>query len=203
MGVQMRVPTPRRLMLIGDRHQTRQPLQILHPSERIVHPGVTGMLMQIGHCCVDGPQMGVLHDFFADVVGERAQQRHTLGRGEHQIKTVHTGRRERAPRRAVGRDPVIEPARRGRGVRTPAVECRTVQPAARADRSLVADHQPRRYPGITFAVVLTQPTAGGLAVHRRLRGGIGGLIVVGDAPAAQPRYRQQPQPLRPQAHQSH
>ena len=49
VGVQVRIPAPRRLVLIGDRHQPRQPLQVLHPGERVVHPGVSGVLVQIGH----------------------------------------------------------------------------------------------------------------------------------------------------------
>jgi hypothetical protein len=37
-----------------------------------VDSGVAGVLMQIGHRGVDGTQVGGLHDFFADVVGERS-----------------------------------------------------------------------------------------------------------------------------------
>ena len=55
MGVQVRIPAPRRLVLIGDPHQPRQPLQILIPGHRVMHPGVAGVLVQIGHRRVDRP----------------------------------------------------------------------------------------------------------------------------------------------------
>ena len=54
VGVQVRVPAPRRFVLIGDRHQPGQPLQVLLPGDRVVHPGVAGVLVQILHRLGDG-----------------------------------------------------------------------------------------------------------------------------------------------------
>jgi len=53
VGVQVRIPAPRGLVLVGAPHQPRQPLQILLPGDRVMHPGVSGMVVQVGHCRVD------------------------------------------------------------------------------------------------------------------------------------------------------
>lgn len=45
VGVQVRVPAPRRLMLVGDPHKAGQAMQILHAGDRVVYPGVASMLM--------------------------------------------------------------------------------------------------------------------------------------------------------------
>ena len=68
-------------MLVGDRRQPRQPLQIFCPGEWVVHSGVAGVLVQIGHRRVDGPQMGGLHDFFSDVGGAPIQPEQLGGTG--------------------------------------------------------------------------------------------------------------------------
>ena len=194
MGVQVRVAAPRGFMLVGDAHQARQALQVFVAGARVVHPRVAGVLVQVRQRRVHRGHMRLRHNFFRHVVGQRAQQRHTLRRGEHQVKAVHTVLGEGAPRRTVGGDPVIEPTRCRRGGGKPAIQCRTVETATFADRGLIADDHPRRGPRVALRIVFTQPTAGGLAIHRRLLGGIGGFVVVVDAPAAQPRDRQQPQP---------
>ncbi|CPY27262.1 Uncharacterised protein [Mycobacteroides abscessus] len=190
VGVQVRVPAPARLMLVGDRHQPGQPLEVFVAGQRVVHPRVPGVLVQVGHGRFDGFDVGVLHDLFGHVVGQRPQQRHTLGRGEHQVETVHTVGPERPSGLPVGRHAVVEPACRYLGVSKPAVERGAVEPGGLTDGGLVADHDPGRDPGVAFGVVLAQAAAGGLTVHRGLPGLIGGVVVVADAPATQPRDRQ-------------
>ena len=192
MGVQVRVPAAARLMLIGDRDQPGQPLEVFLAGQRVVHPRVPGVLVQVGHGRLDGFDVSVLHDLLSHVIGQRPQQRHTLGRGEHQVETVHPVGPERPPRLPVGGHPVIEPPRRDLGVSKPAVERGTVQAGGLTDHGLVPDDDPGRDPGVAFGVVLAQAAAGGLAVHRRLPGRIGGVVVVADAPARQPRDRQHP-----------
>lgn len=49
MSVQMRVPAPRGLVLIGDRHQSGQAHEVFFSGERVVHPGVAGMRGQVFH----------------------------------------------------------------------------------------------------------------------------------------------------------
>ena len=116
VGVQVRVPAARGLVLIRDRHQPRQPLQILHPGARVVHAGVSGVLVQIGHRGRDRAPMRLGDRLVVDLGGQRPQQRHTFGRGESQIKTMHTALPKCPAGRAVGGDPVIEPALRHVGV---------------------------------------------------------------------------------------
>jgi hypothetical protein len=89
--MQVRVPAPRRFVLIGDPHQAGQPDEVLHPGDRVVHPRVPGMLMQIGHRCGDGVLMGG---------------------GEGQVETVHALLTERPPPLTVRCDSVVEPGRR-------------------------------------------------------------------------------------------
>jgi hypothetical protein len=47
MGMQMGIPTPRRLVLIRDRRQTRQAHQVFLAGARVVHPGVAGVRGQV------------------------------------------------------------------------------------------------------------------------------------------------------------
>ena len=146
VGVQVRVAAPRRFVLVGDRHQARQPLQVLVAGARVVHPGVAGVLVQVGHRGVDGPGWAAGDDFFGDVVGERSQQRHAFGRGERQVEAVHAVVGERAAPGAVGRDPVIEPDARPPSVSANAALQLRIRPgrSACADEAVVADDQPRR-----------------------------------------------------------
>ena len=44
VGVQVRITAARGFVLVGDRHQPRQPLQVLLAGQRVVHPGVAGVL---------------------------------------------------------------------------------------------------------------------------------------------------------------
>ena len=191
VSVQVRVPAPARLMLIGDRHQPGQPLEVFVAGQRVVHPRVPGVLVQVGHRGFDRCDVGVLQDLLGHVIaGQRPQQRHTLGRGEHQVKPVHAVGPERPAGLPIGRHAIVEPARRGLGVSKPAVERGAVESGGLTDGGLVADHDPGRDAGVAFGVVLAQAAAGGLTVHRGLPGLIGGVVVVADAPATQPRDRQ-------------
>jgi hypothetical protein len=147
-------------MLTSDAHQAGQALEVFVAGARVVHPRVAGVLVQVGQRSVHRGQMRLRHNFFRDVVGQRAQQGHTLGCGEHQVEAMHTVLGEGAPRRTLGGDAVIEPARRGRRVSKPAIECRTVETATVADRGLVADDHPHRCPGVALRIVFTQPTTG-------------------------------------------
>ena len=188
--VQVRVPAAARLVLVGDRDQPGQPLEVFVAGQRVVHPRVPGMFMQVGHRGFDCFDVGVLHDLFGHVVGQRPQQRHTLGRGEHQVKPVHPVGPERPSGLPVGRHAVVEPPCRYLGVSKASVERGAVESGGLTDGGLVADHDPGRDPGVAFGVVLAQAAAGGLTVHRGLPGLIGGVVVVADAPATQPRDRQ-------------
>lgn len=79
MGVQVRIPGPRRLVLVGRRDQTRQPLQILHPGHAVVHSGVAGVGVQILQGLTDSPVVGLHHRLGSHPRGvQRAQQRHRL-----------------------------------------------------------------------------------------------------------------------------
>jgi hypothetical protein len=73
VGVQVRIPTPRGLVLIGDPHHTRQPLQVLFPGHRVMYPGVPGVFVQVGHRRVDALLMGGQHGLFADIVSQGTQ----------------------------------------------------------------------------------------------------------------------------------
>ena len=104
VGVQVRVAAARGFVLVGDRHQAGQPLQVVVAGDRVVHPGVAGVLVQVGHGGLDGFGVGGGEDFFGDVVGQRPEQRNTFGRGERQVETVHTRVGELAPGGPVGGD---------------------------------------------------------------------------------------------------
>ena len=49
VGVQVRVAASGRFVLVGDGHQAGQPLQVLVAGDRVVHPGVAGVMVQILH----------------------------------------------------------------------------------------------------------------------------------------------------------
>jgi hypothetical protein len=59
-------------MLIGDRDQPRQPLKVLHPGRRVVHPGVAGVLVHILQRRLHGSAMGFGDHLLIHVGGERA-----------------------------------------------------------------------------------------------------------------------------------
>jgi hypothetical protein len=107
--VQMRIPAARRLVLISDGDQARQPLHVLLAGHSVVHPGVAGVGMQVRHRRVDCRGMGGGHHLLRDIMGERAQQRHALGRGEDQVEPVHTRLGKRPTMHPVGGDSVVEP----------------------------------------------------------------------------------------------
>ena len=95
---------------------------------------------------------------------------------------MHRSRGERAPAGPVGGDTVVEP----RGDLIPLGKSAGDRGIAESGQlghpGAVPDHDPRRGAGVTFVVVLAEPAAGGLAVHRGLLGRVRGLLVVGDAP---------------------
>ena len=47
MSVQVRIPRPGGLVLVGRGHQTRQPLEVFFPGLVVVHAGVTSVLMNV------------------------------------------------------------------------------------------------------------------------------------------------------------
>jgi hypothetical protein len=112
------------------------------------------MLVQVGHRRVDALLMGGQHGLFADVVGQGTQQRHALGSGERQIETMHRARGVYPSARRVGGDPVIEPAGRHLSVSKPAMQRACIQPGQLTHRCGVPGHDPGRYPGVAFGVVL-------------------------------------------------
>jgi hypothetical protein len=138
--------------------------------------------MQVVHRGADRSDVGFGDDLVVEVVGQRPQQRHAFRGGEREVKAVHGSRAERPPAGPVEGDTVVEP----RGDRFPfgkAAGNRGITQAGQLGHPAgVPGHDPRRYAGVGFGVVLAQPAAGGLAVHRGLLGLVGGLLVVGDTP---------------------
>jgi hypothetical protein len=59
-------------VLVGDPHQTWQPLQILIPGHRVMHPGVAGVLVQVGHRRLDALLMRHGHGLVANIVSQGA-----------------------------------------------------------------------------------------------------------------------------------
>jgi hypothetical protein len=147
-----------------------------------VYAGVAGVFVQVGHGRVDALVMGGQHGLFADIVGQGAQQRHAFGGGERQVEAVHGARGEYPPAGPVSGDPVIEPPARHGGVSKSTMQLGSIQPGQLAHGRGIPGHHPGRHPGIAFAVVLPQPAARGLAIHRRGLGLIGGVVVIVDAP---------------------
>lgn len=66
VGVQVRITCAAGLVVVGDGHQTRQPLQILFAAGGVVHTGVAGVLMDVfqglAHPRVVRVEDGLLHD---------------------------------------------------------------------------------------------------------------------------------------------
>ena len=160
VGVQVRVPAPRGLVLIGDRHQPGQPHQVLLAGVRVVDPGVAGMGGQVFHRLGDRGGVGVGDRLGQHIViaAQRPHQRHTLGRAERQIEPVHPALPERAPaahrwvrrrRRASAPPPRHRPHRPTRWA--------SVRPTNAGDGVGVAGQQPCRGAGFVLGVVLPQP----------------------------------------------
>jgi hypothetical protein len=118
VGVQMRIPTPAGFVLVRDRHQTGQVLQVLLLGDWVVHPRVAGVRGQILHCFGERGGVRVGEPLRSHVVGFQCpDQRDALRGGERQVIPMHALRAQRAAMRAVGRDAVVEPARHHRGIR--------------------------------------------------------------------------------------
>jgi hypothetical protein len=164
-----------------------------------VYPGVAGMPMQIRHRGLHGAKMSGHHHLLAYVIGQRAQQRHTLRRGERQIETVHTVLGEHPPAGTRRRAALIQPDPGRLGVDLTTIQRSTAESCCRSDPLGVADHQPGRCAGVTFRVILPQTTIGALPIHRRLLGLVCGVVVVGDAEALESRNRQHRRHLRPRS----
>jgi hypothetical protein len=49
MGMQMRIPAPRRFVLIGDRRQSGQAHEVFFSGVRVVHSGVAGVGGEVLH----------------------------------------------------------------------------------------------------------------------------------------------------------
>ena len=122
VGVQVRVSASRRFVLVGDRHQAGQSLQVLVSGDRVVHPGVAGVLVQVLHRRLNGFGVGGGEDFLGDVVGERPNQGDAFGCCEGEIESVHALVGEVASGGPVGRSTVIEPDAGDFGVGVTAVE---------------------------------------------------------------------------------
>ena len=169
-------------MLVGDRHQPGQPLQVFGTGEWVVYPGVAGVLVQIGHGGGDRALVGGLYRFVGDVVGQCPQQRLAFGCCEGQIEPVHAAPGEAAPGGTVGCDPVIKPARRyGRIGRSP-VRGAPIQADQLDSTGGVAGDQPGRLPGVALGVVLPQSPVGAVAIPAGLCSLVGGVVVIVDAP---------------------
>ena len=112
VGVQVRVPAPRGLVLIGDRRQPGQAHEVFLAGVRVVDPGVAGMGGQVFHRLGDRGGVGVGDRLGQHIViaAQRPHERHALGCAERQIEAVHTALPEGAPLRTVGCDAVVEPA---------------------------------------------------------------------------------------------
>lgn len=112
VGMQVRVPAPRGLVLIRDGGHTRKFDQVFLAGARVVHSGVAGVCGQVLHRLGQCGGVCVNDRLPDDIVGEQgAHQRHALGCTERQIESVHTACAECAPVRAVRCDPVVEPPR--------------------------------------------------------------------------------------------
>jgi hypothetical protein len=181
MGVQVRIATARRLVLVRDRHQAGQALQVSVAGGAVVDPGVAGVLMQVLHRGLYCSGVGGGEDFFGDVVGERADEGNTLGRSESQVETVHALVGELASLGAVGCLAVVEPDSCVFGVGVAAVERGIGEARRLADELFIADDEPSGDTGFAFRVVLRQSAVGHLTVHGSLFGFVGGVVVVLDA----------------------
>ena len=182
VGVQVRVAAPRGFVLVGDGRQSGQPLQVLCRGRRVVHPRVAGVLVQVVQGGLNGSAVRLGDHFLVEIAGQRPHQRHALGCGERQVKAVHGSCGEGAPPRPVGGDSLVEPGGRHLPVNNATRQGRAGEPGQLADFLRVTGHHPGRYPRVTFGVVLAEPAAGTLTVHRGLFGLGGGLLVIRDAP---------------------
>ena len=184
VGVQVRVPAPRGLVLIGDRRQTGQAHEVFLAGVRVVDPGVAGMGGQVFHRLGDRGGVGVGDRLGQHIViaAQGPHERDALGCAERQIEAVHTALPERAPPRAVGRDAVVEPAghQLGVGLTARRAEHRSGPPTWRR----CGCRRPAAMSGCGFRARSSTPptrrprvpiTAGGL-------GGSGGVDVVVDRP---------------------
>src|SRR6185312_9044117 len=70
VGVQVRVSAARGFVLVGDRDQAGQALQVAVAGDPVVDAGVAGVLLPVGHRGVAGFGVGGGEDFFGDVVGQ-------------------------------------------------------------------------------------------------------------------------------------
>ena len=197
VGVQVRVPAPRRLVLIGDRHQPRQALQVLLAGERVVHPGVAGVGGQVLHRL--GQRGGVrVGDRLGDhIIGRSARtQRDALGCAERQIESVHTALTERASVRTVGAMPSSSQRATTSASASPPARWASVKPTNARRGAGVAGAAAT--PGCGFRVRSSTPPA------RRRRApdpwrpaaALGGVDVVVDRPPLELRDRQHPTTYR-------
>ena len=183
VGVQVRVPAPRGLVLVGDGHQTRQPHQVFLAGARVVHPGVAGVGGQVLHRLGERGGVRVGDRLGHHIIGaQRPNQRDALGCAERQIEAVHTALTECAPVRTVGCDPVVEPARHQPRVGVSPGALGVGQTDQRRDGAGVAGQQPHRGAGFAFGVVLPQPAARPRQIPGSVLGGLGGVDVVVDRP---------------------
>lgn len=117
VGVQMRIPAPRRLVLIRHRHQTREVDKVLLLGHRIVHPRVSSMGGEILHRLSQSGGVRVGDPLRHDIIGlQRTNHRHTLRRAERQVIAMHPLRTQGPADCPARGDPVVEPARHRPGV---------------------------------------------------------------------------------------
>src|SRR4051812_18324354 len=106
MGVQVRIPRPRRLVLVGDRHQTGQLYQILLACYRVVYAGVSGMGGKVFHRLTNRGVMGVQDRFVGNIIRlQSSDQGDAFGGAERQIEAMDAAVLRARPHSPLGATP--------------------------------------------------------------------------------------------------
>ncbi|SLA06451.1 Uncharacterised protein [Mycobacteroides abscessus subsp. abscessus] len=197
VGVQVRIPRPRGLMLIGRGHQTGQLLEVFFSRHRVVHPGVAGMRGEVLQSFRDRRLVRRSDRFITHIAAEHPSQRHRFRRAKRQIEPVHPAlamRPTTLPRR---RHTLVQPARHHIRISIPTGPLSGTQTNQLRDRRHIPRARPDGGAGVTFGVVLGQPSVGFLPVRHGVADCPRGVVVIVHRPQRQLRHRQHPYPPPP------
>ncbi|SIH07095.1 Uncharacterised protein [Mycobacteroides abscessus subsp. abscessus] len=194
MGVQVRITRPRGLMLVGRRHQTWQFLKVFFSRHRVVHPGVASMRRQVFERLGDRGLVRRGHGFVDDVIAEHPHQRHRLRGAKRQIKPVHPALAVSTPALPRRRHTLIQPARHHIRISIPTAALAVTQPNQLRSHPSIPGARPHRGTGVTFGVILRQPTISPLTVFHRIAHRPRSAVVVVHRPPRQLRHRQHAKP---------
>lgn len=133
-----------------------------------MHPGVPGVPVQIRHRLRHRPGMRLQNGLRHHTAGvQSTHHRHTLRRAKRQIETPHRPLGEPPTAHPARRDTLIQPAHHNIKIGLPGEVTSAQTGQLRSPR--IPGDKPHRRPSLMLGVVLTQPPASSLTVHRRRR----------------------------------